>query len=53
MDRYYSIQQTAKELGKSRPTVYKMIKDGKLKAEIIAGRPAVAIKEVERQKVAN
>lgn len=48
MDRFYSIKQAALELGKSRPTVYKLIRDGKLKAQTVAGRPAIAIVEVER-----
>jgi excisionase family DNA binding protein len=49
MDKFYSIKQAAIELGKSRPTVYKMIREGKLKVQTVAGRPAIAIVEVERQ----
>jgi excisionase family DNA binding protein len=50
MDRYYTIKRAAEELGKSRPTVYKMIRDGKLRVQTVAGRPAIAISEVEKQR---
>jgi excisionase family DNA binding protein len=53
MDRHYTIKRAAEELGKSRPTVYKMIRDGKLKIQTIAGRPVIAIHEVQRIKNAN
>ena len=47
-ERFITILEAANRLGKSRPTVYKLIKDRKLKAERIVGRPAIAIKEIER-----
>jgi excisionase family DNA binding protein len=50
MERYLTIKQAAEELGRSRPTVYKMIRDGKLKIQKFAGKPVVAISEVERVK---
>jgi excisionase family DNA binding protein len=50
MDRFYSIKQAAEALGKSRPTVYRMIKDGELKVQTFAGKPAIAIREIERMQ---
>lgn len=48
MDKYYSVLQAAEALGKSRPTVYKMIRDGKLRLRRFAGKSAIAITDIER-----
>lgn len=48
MDRYYTIKRAAEALGKSRPTVYRLIRDGELKAQKVAGHPAIAITEIEK-----
>jgi excisionase family DNA binding protein len=50
MDKFYSIKQAAKALGKSRPTIYRMIRDGELKVQTFAGKPAIAISEVQRAR---
>ncbi len=50
MDKHYSITRAAKELGRTRPTVYKMIKDGKLRTIIIAGRPIILVADIEKLK---
>lgn len=47
---YCTIEKAASLLGVSRPTVYKLIKDGQLKRhEVVgSGTPALKINEVKR-----
>jgi len=45
---YVTIKKAAELLGVSRPTVYKMIADGKLRIREFVGRPAIATTEIER-----
>jgi excisionase family DNA binding protein len=46
MMEYCTIQDGAKLLGVSRPTVYKRIKEKKLKVYEVLGRPALKLAEV-------
>jgi excisionase family DNA binding protein len=48
---YCTIQDGAKLLGVSRPTVYKRIKEEKLKVYEVLGRPALKLSEVARLKL--
>lgn len=48
---YCTIQDGAKLLGVSRPTVYKRIKERKLKVYEVLGRPALKLSEVSRLKL--
>jgi predicted DNA-binding protein (UPF0251 family) len=51
---YVTITKAAKILGVTRPTVYKMIADGKLKVRrFILDTPGIAIAEIERAARAN
>jgi len=43
---YCTIQEAAKILNLSRPTVYKMIEDGDLKRYFLLGRPALKLSQV-------
>jgi excisionase family DNA binding protein len=51
MMEYCTIQDGAKLLGVSRPTVYKRIEEGKLKVYAVLGRPALKLSEVSRLKI--
>lgn len=46
---YVTISKAAEMLGVSRPTVYKMIADGKLKVREFVGRPAIAVSEITKR----
>jgi excisionase family DNA binding protein len=46
---YVTIKKAAEMLGVSRPTVYKMIADGKLRVREFVGRPAIAMSEINKQ----
>ena len=50
---YCTIKQAAKMLRVSRPTVYRMIRDGELKKYHALGRPALDVAQVKKaaQKV--
>ena len=43
-DSYFTVQNYAKELGVSRPTVYKMIKDKEVIKVLISGKTFVKSK---------
>jgi excisionase family DNA binding protein len=45
---YVTITKAAEMLDVSRPTVYKMIADGKLRVRQFVGRPAIAITEISK-----
>lgn len=45
---YVTIKKAAELLGVSRPTVYKLIADGKLKVREFVGRPAIATSEIQK-----
>ena len=45
---YVTIKKAAELLGVTRPTVYKLIADGKLKVRRFVGHPAIAKAEIER-----
>jgi excisionase family DNA binding protein len=45
---YVTITKAAEMLDVSRPTVYKMIADGKLRVRKFVGRPAIAITEISK-----
>ncbi len=45
---YVTIKKAAELLGVTRPTVYKLIADGKVKVRRIAERPAIAAAEIVR-----
>ena len=49
-DRYYTIAETAKALGKSVPTIYRWVKGSKLQARTnpITGRLILAKDEVDK-----
>lgn len=47
---YCTIQEAAKILNLSRPTVYKMIEDGTLNRHLALGRPALKLSQVNRLK---
>lgn len=51
MMEYCTIQDGAKLLGISRPTIYKRIDEGKLKVYEVLGRPALKISEVSKLKL--
>lgn len=51
MMEYCTIQDGAKLLGVSRPTVYKRIEEGKLRVYEVLGRPALKLSEVSRLKL--
>lgn len=51
MMEYCTIQDGAKLLGVSRPTVYKRIYEGKLKKYEVLGRPALKLSEISRLKL--
>jgi excisionase family DNA binding protein len=51
MMEYCTIQDGAKLLGVSRPTVYKRIREDKLKVYEVLGRPALKLSEVAKLKV--
>jgi excisionase family DNA binding protein len=51
MMEYCTIQDGAKLLGISRPTVYKRIEEGKLKVYEVLGRPALKLSELSKLKV--
>ena len=44
-DNLYTISQYAKLMGISRPTVYKYIRQGRIKTRTIAGREFIKVKE--------
>ena len=44
----YSIADTARLLGKSRDTVYKLIRDGEIDATRIGERPSVTAESIRR-----
>jgi excisionase family DNA binding protein len=48
---YCTIQDGARLLGISRPTIYKRIDEGKLKVYEVLGRPALKLSEVTRLKL--
>ena len=48
---YCTIQDGAKLLGVSRPTVYKRIREEKLKVYEVLGRPALKLSEVAKLKL--
>lgn len=48
---YCTIQDGAKLLGISRPTIYKRIDEGKLKVYEILGRPALKLSEIAKLKL--
>ena len=50
MMEYCTIQDGAKLLGVSRPTVYKRIEERKLKVYTVLGRPALKLSEVAQLK---
>ena len=45
---YCTIQEAAKILNLSRPTVYKMIEDGDLDRYLLLGRPALKLSQVNK-----
>lgn len=45
---YCSIKEAAEIIGVSRPTIYAMIEAGKLKRQVMLGRPALRKADVER-----
>ena len=47
---YCTIKEGAAMLNVSRPTVYKLIKDGKLRRYVSMGRPALKVSEVRRKR---
>jgi excisionase family DNA binding protein len=51
MMEYCTIQDGAKLLGVSRPTIYRRIEEGKLKVYEVLGRPALKLSEVSRLKL--
>lgn len=51
MMEYCTIQDGARLLGVSRPTVYKRIEEGKLKVYEVLGRPALKLSELTRLKL--
>jgi excisionase family DNA binding protein len=50
MMEYCTIQDGAKLLGVSRPTIYKRIEQEKLKVYLVLGRPALKLSEVAQLK---
>lgn len=48
---YCTIQDGAKLLGVSRPTIYKRIAEEKLKVYEVLGRPALKLSEIARLKL--
>ena len=46
--KYYKIQEVAEILSLSRPTIYRYIKEGKIKTTDIAGNTRVSKEEIER-----
>jgi excisionase family DNA binding protein len=48
---YCTIQDGAKLLGVSRPTIYKRIKEDKLKVYEVLGRPALKLSEIAKLKL--
>lgn len=48
---YVTIKKAAEMLGVSRPTVYKLIAEGKIKTREFVGRPAIAVSEIAKRKV--
>jgi excisionase family DNA binding protein len=51
MMEYCTIQDGAKLLGVSRPTIYKRIREDKLKVYEVLGRPALKLSEIARLKL--
>lgn len=51
MMEYCTIQDGARLLGISRPTIYKRIKEEKLKVYEVLGRPALKLSEIARLKL--
>jgi excisionase family DNA binding protein len=49
VEKYCTIKDAAKWLERSRPTVYKLIADGKLRVERIAGRPFIRISDIQKR----
>jgi excisionase family DNA binding protein len=47
---YVTIKKAAEMLGVSRPTVYKLIAEGKIKTREFVGRPAIAVSEIAKRK---
>jgi excisionase family DNA binding protein len=52
MMEYCTIQDGARLLGISRPTIYKRIDEGKLKVYEVLGRPALKLSELSKLKLA-
>lgn len=50
---YCTIQEAAKILNLSRPTVYKLIDEGKLKRYLLLGRPALKLSDVTKLAAKN
>ena len=50
---YCTIQEAAKILHLSRPTVYKLIEKGKLKRFMLLGRPALNLAQVSQMAKKN
>jgi excisionase family DNA binding protein len=48
MTNYLSQAEAGRRLGVSRQRVLALIKAGKLKADIIGGRPLISLQELER-----
>lgn len=48
IDRFLSISQAAKELGKANATVLAMVVRGELQSELVAGRTVITRESVER-----
>jgi len=46
--KYYKIQEVAEMLSLSRQTIYKYIKEGKIKTTDVAGNPRISKEEVEK-----
>ncbi len=47
---YCTISEAAQIIGVTRPTIYRMIKDGELKRFKMLGRPAIKVTEAKKKK---
>lgn len=50
MQEYYTITEVANKLGVDRTTVWRMIKDKKIKAEIIGGKKRIHYTQLKLDK---
>lgn len=47
-DRWISVSEAARRLGRARPTVYRMLADRELRSKRVGGQPYVHVEDVER-----